>query len=60
MQLSYATYRLLLDLHDPEAERVRDCMWDLEWSASRRSEGRLYFAFFTQSGSLGMEAHTRG
>ena len=60
MRLSYDTYQLLLDLRDPEAQRVQESIEDLEWCASRYSEGRLDFDFFARSGSLHMEAYTRG
>lgn len=60
IRLSYDTYQLLLDLHDPEAKQVQECIFDLECCASRYSEGRLDFNFFARSGSLHMEAYTRG
>jgi hypothetical protein len=59
IQLSYETYQLLLDLRDREAEQCQECMWDMECHASRYSEGRLDFVFFSQSGSLYMEGSSR-
>lgn len=59
IQISYETYELLLELRDPEAQRMQDTMFDMECHASRYSEGRLDFLFFCQSGSLHMEGRSR-
>lgn len=59
IRLSHDTYQLLLELRDPEAERVQDSIYELEWHIDRYSEGRLDFDFFACSGSIHMEAHSR-
>lgn len=57
MRLSFETFCYLLSMHDREAHRVQDLMHDMEWSASKHCEGRVYFSVTTELGELNLETH---
>lgn len=59
IRISYDTILMLCDLGDREAWDIRELEWDMENTASRYSQPRLDFHYFSREGQLKMEARSR-